>query len=71
MRNQEELMQLNPTNPREFYKKIGITTNRKSEVPWEVIDNDGVINSDRKSVLNRWKNYFPNLLNYEHDYMQT
>ena len=66
-RNQEELMQLNSTDPREFWKrigKIGVAADRKPNIPWE-IEEDGLVKRDRDSVLNKWKCDFSDLLNYD------
>lgn len=67
--NQEELMQLNATNPREFWKKIGkigVASERKTGIPWEIVQ-DGEICKDKEAVLGKWKNDFSDLLNYNTD----
>ncbi|VDI00507.1 Hypothetical predicted protein [Mytilus galloprovincialis] len=55
---------LKSTNKREFWKsigKLGIANERKNQIPWEVVDSDGNINTDEKIVLNKWKSDFETL----------
>ncbi|CAC5403219.1 unnamed protein product [Mytilus coruscus] len=55
---------LKSTNKREFWKsigKLGIANERKNQIPWEVVDSDGKINTGEKIVLNKWKSDFETL----------
>ncbi len=65
---QEELLILNSTDPKEFWKKIGQIgiANDRQKIPWEVyINNENVVSSDPKVVLEKWKSDFSELLNPE------
>ncbi len=58
-------MQVNSTDNREFWKKIGkigVAAERKSNIPMEVII-DGVVKRDRESVVKKWQDYFSAPLN--------
>ena len=55
----------NTENPREFWTeigKIGMANDRKSRIPFEVSDQDG-IKTDRDSVLGKWKSDYEHLYN--------
>ncbi|CAC5383691.1 unnamed protein product [Mytilus coruscus] len=55
---------LKSTNKREFWKsigKLGIANERKIQIPWEVVDSDGNINTGEKIVLKKWKSDFETL----------
>ena len=65
-KTQDEILQLHTSDKREFWKCIGRTgihTERKSSVPWEVIDDDGSCIKDPSVILEKWKNDFDKLLN--------
>ena len=55
----------NTENPREFWTeigKIGMANDRKSRIPFEVSDQDG-IKTDPDSVLGKWKSDYEHLYN--------
>ena len=57
----------NIENPREFWTEIGnlgISNDRNSHIPFEVVDQDG-IKTDRNSVLGKWKSDYEQLYNNE------
>ncbi len=50
---------------RDFWKmigQIGIHNKPKKQIPWEVVETDGTISTNRSIVLNKWKNDFEQLL---------
>ncbi len=52
--NQEYLLNLNTTNPQEFWKRIGqirVATERRKTIPMEVVKDDVVYN-DKAMVIN-------------------
>ncbi len=52
--NQEYLLNLNTTNPQEFWKRIGqigMATERRKSIPMEVVK-DGVLYNDKAVVIN-------------------
>ncbi|VDI47596.1 Hypothetical predicted protein [Mytilus galloprovincialis] len=56
--------QLNACSQSEFWKSIGktgIANERKPHVPWAIIDDTGNVKTDKKSVLNKWKDEFQTL----------
>ncbi len=66
---QEELMQLNSSDPREFWKrigKIGVAAERRTNIPWEVVNEEGLIVTDEREVLDKWRNDYSGLLNFNH-----
>ena len=57
----------NIDNPREFWNeigKLGMSNDRKSRIPFEVLDHDG-IKTDKYSVLGKWKSEYEQLYNNE------
>ena len=53
-------------NPKEFWRKIGkigVGSERRNTIPMEVKINDGSICNDKNVVLDKWKNYFSNMVN--------
>ena len=62
---QEELVN-SQGNPKEFWRKIGqigVWNERRNTIPMEVKINDGSVCNDKNVVLDKWKNYFSNMLN--------
>ena len=60
----------NTENPRDFWTqigKIGISNDRKTSIPFEVIANDNTVKTDYSSVLGKWKTDYEQLYNYECD----
>ena len=69
-RCQDELVNLNNNDPRQFWRKIGnigIGNERQSSIPNEVVLDDGSVTDNLGCVLNKWKNSFYNLLNLNDD----
>ena len=57
----------NIDNPREFWNeigKLGMSDDRKSRIPFAVLDHDG-IKTDKNSVLGKWKLEYEQLYNNE------
>ena len=55
-------------NPRDFWTqigKIGISKNRKTSIPFEVIADDNTVKTDYSSVMGKWKTDYEQLYNYE------
>ena len=53
-------------NPREFWKaigKIGLSNERKQNIPFEVITNDGTVSNDKADVLEKWQTDYERLFN--------
>ncbi len=49
----------NTSDPKQFWKlleKLG--PSRKGGIPWEVYDENGILNSDKETVLNKWKSEY-------------
>ncbi len=68
-KNQEELMQLNSPDPKEFWKRIGkidMAVERRTNIPWEVVNEEGLIVTYEREVLDKWKNDYFGLLNFNH-----
>jgi hypothetical protein len=64
-----ELLLESTNNQQQLWKKIGkigVTENRKSIIPMEVIDDDGNVSSQLTEVLNKWKSAYSNLLNQQY-----
>ena len=65
-KSQEKLLEMQSHDPQEFWKyigQLGVAKERKENIPWEVINNDGSVSSDRREVLLKWANDFQGLLN--------
>lgn len=63
---QQNILDLEKENQKEFWKyvgNIGIGAERKSQIPWEVVNPDGSTSHDKDEVLNRWKNDYSDLFN--------
>ena len=59
-----EIERVNTSDPREFWKMLKkLGPNRKDSIPWEVYDDNGQVQHNKDSVLNKWKTDFSNLLN--------
>ena len=66
---QEELLLESTKNQQQLWKKIGkigVTENRKSIIPMEVIDDDGNVSSQLTELLDKWKSAYSNLLNQQY-----
>ncbi|CAG2203532.1 unnamed protein product [Mytilus edulis] len=67
---QEELVNLNKSDPRQFWRKIGnigIGNDRQSKIPNEVLRSDGSVTNNIDDVLQKWKDSFHSLLNSDPD----
>ena len=67
---QEELVNLNKSDPRQFWRKIGnigIGNDRQSKIPNEVLRSDGSVTNNMDDVLQKWKDSFHGLLNSDPD----
>ncbi|CAG2186873.1 unnamed protein product [Mytilus edulis] len=67
---QEELVNLNKNDPRQFWRKIGnigIGNDRQSKIPNEVLRSDGSVTNNMDDVLQKWKDSFHGLLNSDPD----
>ncbi|CAG2219168.1 unnamed protein product [Mytilus edulis] len=67
---QEELVNLNKSDPRQFWRKIGnigIGNDRQSKIPNEVLRSDGSVTNNIDDVLQKWKDSFHGLLNSDPD----
>ncbi|CAC5398041.1 unnamed protein product [Mytilus coruscus] len=65
-RGQEELAKLSDIDSKQFWQKIGkigIGNERQSNIPNEVVQDDGSITDNLDIVLDKWKNCFHNLPN--------
>ncbi len=63
---QQNLLQLQRDNPKEYWKfigNLGIAKERSNRIPWEVITPEEVVITDPDLVLQQWKNDFQGLLN--------
>ena len=63
---QEEMLRMQTTNPKEYWKyigKLGVAQERKQVIPWEVMQADGSISCDTGTVLEKWKADFHMLYN--------
>ena len=64
-RAQDEILELSSSDSKEFWKmigKIGVVSERKINIPWEVVNGDSASN-DPKTVLEKWGSDFSKLLN--------
>ncbi|CAG2223364.1 unnamed protein product [Mytilus edulis] len=70
---QMDLMtELEKPNSRDFWKqigKIGISNDRRDQIPWEVIDDNGEVTTDKERVLQKWKTDYQTLFNDQTDSM--
>ena len=60
----------NVENPRDFWTKIGrigITNERKTTVPLEVLIDDGQVSTDHEIIMRKWKTDYEHLYNGNHD----
>ncbi|CAG2187983.1 SLC13A2_3_5 [Mytilus edulis] len=68
---QMDLMtELEKPNSRDFWKqigKIGISNDRRDQIPWEVIDDNGEVTTDKERVLQKWKTDYQTLFNDQTD----
>ena len=65
---QELLLAMQTDQPGEFWKRIGelgVAQNRKKNIPWEVVLEDGTIVTDKQKVLSYWESKFKDLYNPE------
>lgn len=65
-RCQEDLLNLNNNDPRQFWRKIGnigIGNERESAIPNEVVLSDGSVTDNMDIVLGKWQDCFYHLLN--------
>ena len=65
---QNEMVCSLDTNPRDFWKTIGrtgVADNRNKKIPFEVYNEAGSINTDPKSVLQKWKHDFEKMYNMQ------
>ena len=56
------------TNPRDIWKTIGCTgvaDNRNQKTPFEDYNEEGSLNTDPKSVLQKWKHDFEKMYNIQ------
>ncbi|CAC5394459.1 unnamed protein product [Mytilus coruscus] len=56
--------QLNSNCKRDFWRsigKLGVANERTENIPWEIVNPDGTVNTDRDAVLNTWKSDFETL----------
>ena len=63
---QDTLLNMQSDNPKEYWNyigKLGVGSERKKNVPWEVLDAEGNSVNDHVSVLQKWKDDFSQLLN--------
>ncbi len=63
---QENLLQLQTDNPKEYWKfigNLGIAKEQSNCIPWEAITPEEVVITDPDLVLQQWKNDFQWLLN--------
>ncbi|VDH94851.1 Hypothetical predicted protein [Mytilus galloprovincialis] len=66
------LTELEKPNSRDFWKqigKIGISNDRRDQIPWEVIDDNGEVTTDKECVLQKWKTDYQTLFNDQTDSM--
>ncbi|CAC5400383.1 CYP49A [Mytilus coruscus] len=66
------LTELEKPNSRDFWKqigKIGISNDRRDQIPWEVIDDTGEVITDKECVLQKWKTDYQTLFNDQTDSM--
>ena len=58
-----DLEEANTSDPNEFWKHIKkLGSNRKTGIPWEVVDSEVNVECDHEKVLDRWKHDFCELL---------
>ncbi|CAG2189035.1 unnamed protein product [Mytilus edulis] len=72
--SQEQLLDDQKRDPREFWKKIGkvgVGNERQKSIPMEVTLDDGTTSTDTNTVLNKWKNCFDKLLNCNNQTIDT
>ncbi|CAG2196009.1 unnamed protein product [Mytilus edulis] len=72
--SQEQLLDDQKRDPREFWKKIGkvgVGNERQKSIPMEVTLDDGTTSTDTSTVLNKWKNCFDKLLNFNNQTIDT
>ena len=65
---QNEMVSSLDTNPRDFWKTIGCTgvaDNRNQKNHFEVYNEEGSLNTDPKSVLQKWKHDFEKMYNMQ------
>ncbi len=65
--NQEYLLNLNTTNPQEFWKRIGqigVATERQKSIPMKVVK-DGVVYNDKAVVINERGSQYSALYNFQ------
>ena len=66
LQSQQDLININDNNPKEFWKRIGKTgigNERQRTIPNEIVQDDGTICNNLDMVLDKWKCSFHNLLN--------
>ncbi|CAH1781868.1 unnamed protein product, partial [Owenia fusiformis] len=68
---QQHLLDIyNEPNSRNFWDKIGkigIASDRKQEVPWEILKPDKTVSTDKQEVLNYWANSYNELYSEKED----
>ena len=65
---QNEMVSSFDTNPRDFWKIIcctGVAENRNQKTPFEDYNEEGSLNTDPKSVLQKWKHDFEKMYNIQ------
>lgn len=62
---QQKFQKLESGDQKAFWKEIniGLGSERKKEIPMEIITDNGSVNSNASDVLNKWNVYFSELLN--------
>ena len=58
----------NHENPRDFWStmgRLGLANDRRTSIPWEINDDDGVMKTDKNIVLHKWKTVYEQLFNQE------
>jgi hypothetical protein len=45
--------------------KLGISIERNQSIPWSVIDNEGIVQTDKNVVLGKWKSDFEQLFSID------
>lgn len=63
---QERILELQSDNPRQFWQevnRISVGAERRRAIPMEVYAEDGTVETDRPSVLSKWREDFEGLLN--------
>ena len=47
--------------------RLGLANDRRTSIPWEINDDDGVMKTDKNIVLHKWKTVYEQLFNQEQD----